>query len=67
MGRTEHINILAVALIGVAGVLTIDVLTLLGVHEWIKFAVAVVTFAVILSGAYWFLLVKGHRRGDRGR
>jgi hypothetical protein len=67
MGRTEYINILVVALIGLAGVLTIDVLTLLGVHEWIKFAVAVATFAVILSGTYWFVLAKGGRRGNRGR
>jgi hypothetical protein len=67
MGRTEYLNILAVALIGLAGVLFIDVLTILGVHEWIKFAVAVVTFAVILSGTYWFLFVKGDRQGNRGR
>jgi hypothetical protein len=67
MGRTEYINILVVALIGLAGVLSIDVLTLLGIHEWIKFAVALVMFTVILSGTYWFLFVKGDRRGDWGR
>jgi hypothetical protein len=67
MGRTEYINILVIALIGLAGVITIDALTLLGVQEWIKFAVAVVTFAVILSGTYWFVLAEGNRRSGRGR
>jgi hypothetical protein len=41
MDRTEYINILVIALIGLAGVITIVALTLLGVQEWIKFAVAV--------------------------
>jgi hypothetical protein len=66
MGRTEYINILVIALLGLAGVVTIDVRTLLGVQEWIKFAVAVATFAVILSGTYWFVLAQGDRRGGRG-
>jgi hypothetical protein len=66
MGRTEYINILVIALIGLAGVITIVALTLLGVQEWIKFAVAVATFAVILSGTYWFVLAEGNRRGGRG-
>ena len=67
MGRTEYINILVIALIGLAGVIIIDALTLLGGQEWIKFAVALATFAVILSGTYWFVLTEGNRRGGRGR
>jgi hypothetical protein len=67
MDRTEHINILVIALMGLAGVGTIEALTLLGDQEWIKFAVAVATFAVILSGTYWFVLTQGDRRGGRGR
>ena len=67
MGRTEYINILLVALIGLAGVIIIDALTLLGVQEWIKFAVALATIALILSGTYWFVLTEGNRRGGRGR
>jgi hypothetical protein len=67
MGRTEYITILVTALMGLAGVLTIDVLTLLGVQEWIKFAVAVATLVVILLGTYWFVLAPGDRWGGRGR
>jgi hypothetical protein len=67
MGRTEYITILVIALMGLAGFGTVGVLTLLGVQEWIKFAVAVATFAVILLGTYWFVLAPGDRRGGRGR
>ncbi len=67
MGRTEYITILVTALLGLAGVVTIDVLTLLGVQEWIKFTVGVATFAVILLGTYWFVLAPGDRGGGRGR
>jgi protein-S-isoprenylcysteine O-methyltransferase Ste14 len=67
MSRTDHITILVVALLGLVGVAAIEVLTLLDVQEWIKFAVAVVTFAVILSGTYWFVLAQGDRRNGRGR
>jgi hypothetical protein len=67
MSRTDHINILVVAVVGLVGVGTIEALTLLGVQEWIKLAVVVVTFAVILLGAYWFVLSQGDRRGGPGR
>jgi hypothetical protein len=67
MSKTDHITILAVALVGVVGVAAIEVLTLLEVQEWIKFAVAVVTFAVILSGTYWFVLAQSDRRNSQGR
>jgi len=67
MSRTDHITILAVALVGVVGVAAIEVLTLLDIQEWIKFAVAVVTFAVILSGTYWFVLAQSDRRNSQGR
>jgi hypothetical protein len=67
VGRTEHINIFVAALVGLVGVGTVEALTLLGVQEWIKFAVAAVTFAAISLGAYWFVLAQGDRRGDRGR
>jgi hypothetical protein len=67
MSKTDHIAILAVALVGVVGVAAIEVLTLLEVQEWIKFAVAVVTFAVILSGTYWFVLAQSDRRNSQGR
>ena len=65
MNRTDHITILAVALVGVVGV-AVEVLTLLDVQEWIKFAVAVVTFAVILLGTYWFVLAQGTDGTARG-
>jgi hypothetical protein len=67
MSRTDHITILAVALVGVVGVGAVEVLTLLDVQEWIKFAVAVVTFVVILLGTYWFVLAQGDRRNGQGR
>ena len=67
MGRTDHIRILVVAVVGVAGVGAIEVLTLLDVQEWIKFAVLVVTFAAIPLGAYWFVLAPSDRRGRRVR
>jgi len=63
MSRTDHITILVVALVGVVGVAAVEVLTLLEVQEWIKFAVMVVTFVVILVGSYWFVLAQGER-GD---
>ena len=67
MSRTDHITILVLALVGLVGVAAVEVLTLLGIQEWIKFAVVLVTFAVILVGTYWFVLAQGDRRGGRGR
>jgi hypothetical protein len=67
MGRTDRITILVVALAGLIGVGAVEAHTLLGIQEWIKFAVAIVTFAAILAGTYWFVLAQGDRRGGRGR
>jgi hypothetical protein len=67
MSRTDHTTILAAALVGVVGVAAIEVLTLLDVQEWIKFAVMVVTFAAILAGTYWFALTRSDRRNGQGR
>jgi hypothetical protein len=64
MSRTDHITILVLALVGVGA---IEVLTLLDVQEWIKFAVMLVTFAVILVGTYWFVLARGDRGDGQGR
>jgi hypothetical protein len=64
MNRTDHITILVLALVGVGA---IEVLTLLDVQEWIKFAVMLVTFAVILVGTYWFVLARGDRGDGQGR
>ena len=52
---------------GLVGVAAIEVLTLLDVQEWIKFAVLVVTFAMILAGTYWFVLAQSDRRNGQGR
>jgi hypothetical protein len=67
MKRTDLVRIVVVAAAGLAGVVTIDVLTLLGVQEWIKFAVMLVTFAVVLLGTYWFVLAQSDRRNGQGR
>jgi hypothetical protein len=67
MSRTEHIRILVVALVGLVGVSTVEAFTLLGIQEWIKFALAVVTFFVILLGSYWFVLAQSDRRSGQGR
>jgi hypothetical protein len=67
MSTTDHITILVLALVGLAGVGAIEVLTLLDVQEWIKFAVMLVTLAVILSGTYWFVLAQGDREAGQGR
>jgi hypothetical protein len=67
VGRTEHRNIVVAALVGLVGVGTVEALALLGIQEWIKFAVAAVTFAAISLSAYWFVLAQGDRRGGRGR
>ena len=67
MSRTDHITILVLALVGVVGVAAIEVLTLLDVQEWIKFAVMLVTFAVILPGTYWFVLIQSDRRNGQRR
>jgi protein-S-isoprenylcysteine O-methyltransferase Ste14 len=66
MSRTDHITIVVLALVGVVGVAAVEVLTLVEVQEWIKFAVMVVTFVVILSGTYWFVLTQGDRGDDQG-
>jgi hypothetical protein len=68
MSRTDHITILVLALVGVVGVAAVEVLTLLEAQEWPKFAVMVVTFAVILAGTYWFSwprATEGTARGVR--
>ena len=67
MSRTDHITILVVSLAGVVGVAAAVVLTLLEVQEWIKFAVMLVTFAVILAGTYWFVLAQSDRRNGQER
>ena len=67
MSRTDHITIFVLALVGLAGVGAIEVLTLLDVQEWIKFAVMLVTFAVILLGTYRFVLAQSDRRNGQGR
>ncbi len=60
-------TILVLALAGLIGVGTVEVLTLLGIQEWIKFAVVVLMFAVIALGTYWFVLAQGDRRNGQGR
>ncbi len=60
-------TILVLALVGLVGVSAVEVLTFIGVQEWIKFAVVVATFAVIVSGTYWFVLARSDRRGGQGR
>jgi hypothetical protein len=67
MSRTDHITILVLALVGLGGIGAVEALTLLRVQEWIKFAVIVVTFAVILVGTYWFVLARGDRGDSQGR
>jgi NADH:ubiquinone oxidoreductase subunit 4 (subunit M) len=67
MSRTDHITILVLALEGVVGFAAVEVLTLLEDQEWTKFAVMLVTFAVILSGIYWFVLAQGDRGDGQGR
>jgi hypothetical protein len=67
MARTDYVRILVVAVAGLLGVGAIEALTLLGAQEWIKFAVLVVTFAVIVLGAYWFVFAQGDRRDGQGR
>jgi hypothetical protein len=67
MSRTDHATILVLALVGLAGVGAVEALTLLGVQEWVKFAVILVTFAAILVGTYWFVLTQGDRRNSQGR
>ena len=67
MKRTDLVLIVVVAAAGLAGVGAMEVLTLLDAREWIKFAVLVVTFAVILLGAYWFVLAQSDRRNGQGR
>jgi hypothetical protein len=67
MSRTDHITILELALVGVVGVGAVEVLTLVEAQEWTKFAVMVVTFAVILGGSYWFVLTQGDRGDGQGR
>ena len=64
MSRTDHITILVLALVGVGAV---EVLTLVEAQEWTKFAVMVLTFAVILGGSYWFVLTQGDRGDGQGR
>ena len=49
------------------GVAAVEVLTLLEAQEWTKFALMVVTFAVLLSGTYWFVLAQGDRGDGQGR
>jgi hypothetical protein len=67
MSITDPIRILVVVLVGVGGISTVEILTLLGIQEWIKFAVAVVTFFVILLGSYWFVLAQSDRQSGQGR
>jgi protein-S-isoprenylcysteine O-methyltransferase Ste14 len=66
MKRTDLVLIVVVAAAGLAGVGAIEVLTLLDVQEWIKFAVMLVMFAVILAGTYWFVLTRGDRGDGQG-
>jgi hypothetical protein len=63
MSRADYIGILVVALVGFAGVDTVEVLTLLDIQEWIEFVVAAFTFAVILFGIYEFIGGSSGRRG----
>ena len=67
MSITDPIRILVVVLMRVGGISTVEILTLLGIQEWIKFAVAVVTFFVILLGSYWFVLAQSDRQSGQGR
>jgi hypothetical protein len=67
MKRTDLVLIVVVAAVGLVGVSAIEVLTLLDAREWIKFAIMLVTFAVILLGTYWFVLAQSDRRNGQGR
>ena len=59
-------TIMVLALVDLIGVGTVEVLTLLGIQEWIKFAVVVLMFTVIALGTYWFVLAQSDRRDDQG-
>ena len=55
MSRTDYIRKLVVALVGLEGLATVEVLTLLDIQEWIESVVIAFTFAVILFGTYGFI------------
>lgn len=67
MSRTDYIRILVVALMGLAGLATVEVLTLLDLQEWIESVVTAFTFAVILFRTYEFIWGSNGRRDGRER
>ena len=67
MSRTDYIRKLVVALVGLAGLATVEVLTLLDIQEWIESVVTAFTFAVILFGTYEFIWGSNGRRDGRER
>ena len=52
---------------GLAGLATVEVLTLLDLQEWIESVVTAFTFAVILFGTYEFIWGSNGRRDGRER
>lgn len=60
--RTARIITAALALLGTAAFVSIFLLTVTGGSEYTKFALAMVMFASILIGSYWFVVFGPGRR-----
>ncbi len=60
--RTARIITAALALLGTAAFVGIFLLTVTGGSEYTKFALAMVMFASILIGSYWFVVFGPGRR-----
>ena len=56
VGRAARIITAVTALIGVAALIGTFILTVTGGSEYVKFVLAMVLFASILIGSYWFVV-----------
>jgi hypothetical protein len=62
VGRAARIITAVTALIGVAALIGTFILTVTGGSEYVKFVLAMVLFASILTGSYWFVVFGPGRR-----
>jgi hypothetical protein len=62
VGRAARIITAVTALIGVAALIGTFILTVTGGSEYVKFVLAMVLFASILIGSYWFVVFGPGRR-----
>ncbi|MDX6381367.1 MAG: hypothetical protein QOI57_2391 [Rubrobacteraceae bacterium] len=65
MSKRDYIMFAALAVLAVAAIISVGVLTVIGGSEYIKFGIVMVLFVAILVGAYLYVVTPQKQREER--